>query len=126
MLCIVGGGKMGSAIAAGLLAVGQSDLTIVETNENARASLAEKLPSVTVSDSPVAADGAIIAVKPKDALIAASDAAEAGAKRILSIAAGVTLSRLHESVGNRVPVMRAMPNIGALVGKSATALCYSP
>jgi pyrroline-5-carboxylate reductase len=126
MLCIVGGGKMGSAIAAGLLAHGHTGVTIVEVTEEARNALKSKLPAATIVDKPVAADGAIIAVKPKDALIAASDAADAGAKRILSIAAGVTLARLHETVGSRVPVMRAMPNIGAVVGKSATALCSAP
>src|ERR1044072_1807570 len=97
MICIVGGGKMGAAIASGLVAHDQP-VTIVESNASTREQLTQRFPNATVADAPVAADGAIIAVKPKDALVAASDAADAGAKRVLSIAAGVTLTRLHEAV----------------------------
>lgn len=43
---------------------------------------------------------------------------------VVSIAAGVPLSRIREALaGIKVELLRAMPNTGALVGKSATALC---
>jgi pyrroline-5-carboxylate reductase len=40
---------------------------------------------------------------------------------VLSIAAGVTIAELEAASGNR-PVVRAMPNTGALVGKGAAAI----
>ena len=64
----------------------------------------------------------MIAVKPGDVATAVSAAAKAGARRILSIAAGVTLARLEEAAGGDVAVVRAMPNTPALVGQGASAI----
>ena len=47
---------------------------------------------------------------------------EAGTKRLLSVAAGVTLRAIDEATGGTVPVIRAMPNTPALVGKGAAAI----
>ena len=49
-------------------------------------------------------------------------AASAGAKRILSIAAGVTLATLEAAAGSSVAVVRAMPNTPALVSAGASAI----
>ena len=65
---------------------------------------------------------AVIAVKPGDVAAAMSSAASAGARRILSIAAGVTLARLEAAAGDGVAVVRAMPNTPALVGQGASAI----
>ncbi len=119
MICIVGGGKMGAALVGGLVTHGY-DITVVETDEQRRQALADE--GRNVSPVPVACEGAIIAVKPKDVAIATADAVGAGAKRILSIAAGIPLRQLHEAAGAHVPILRAMPNIGALVQRSAVAI----
>lgn len=42
---------------------------------------------------------------------------------VLSIAAGITTSRLEEMLPSGVPVVRAMPNMAASVRASMTALC---
>ncbi|PHS04472.1 MAG: pyrroline-5-carboxylate reductase [Blastopirellula sp.] len=44
---------------------------------------------------------------------------------VISVAAGVTLGTLKQNCPPGQPVIRAMPNIGAMVGKSATAACAS-
>jgi pyrroline-5-carboxylate reductase len=41
---------------------------------------------------------------------------------VLSIAAGVTTERIETDLGGKQPVVRAMPNVAAIVGLSATAM----
>ncbi len=65
----------------------------------------------------------VVAVKPGDAIEALAGCAEVlpeGAL-VLSIAAGVTLAALEAAAPGR-PVVRAMPNTGALVGQGAAAI----
>lgn len=44
---------------------------------------------------------------------------------LVSVTTGITISKIQEVVGSRVPVFRAMPNISASVGKSVTCICDS-
>jgi pyrroline-5-carboxylate reductase len=123
-LVVVGGGRMGEALVGGLLAAGwaPADLTVVEPVAARRDVLAATFPGVTISADPVGADGAVIAVKPGDVEAAATAAVAAGAKRVLSIAAGVPIARIEWATGADVPVVRAMPNTPALVGAGAAAI----
>lgn len=123
-LVIVGGGKMGEALLGGLLAGGRSpaELAVVEPVEARRAELGALFPGVTVTEAPVAADGAVIAVKPADVPAAVAATVAAGATRVLSIAAGVTLTALEAAAGSGVAVVRAMPNTPSLVGAGAAAI----
>ena len=59
---------------------------------------------------PSRADGAVIAVKPGDVVAACRAVAQAGAGRVLSIAAGVPTATIEAGLGCGVPVVRAMPN----------------
>ncbi len=111
---------MGTALARGLTSHGHK-VTLVESDEARRESLAADELSAAAGSVPCRA--AIIAVLPKDADIAISDAVAAGAERVISIVAGIPLSRLHAAAGSGVPVIRAMPNIATLVQKSAIAIC---
>lgn len=131
MLHIVGGGKMGQALASGIVTSGAAglsngEITIVERSPQRAAELRawveEHGHRVFVTDSFDQPSDVIVAVKPKDVEMAVSDAASAGARRIVSVAAGVTLQRLHDWAGHGVVVIRAMPNLGALVGRGATAI----
>ena len=67
------------------------------------------------------ADVVIIAVKPHQITNLLSDlASEAKSNHLfISIAAGVTLEQLEESLGGKVRVIRVMPNTPALVGEGA-------
>lgn len=125
-LVVVGGGRMGEALARGLLAAGTlppSGLTVVEKVEARRRQLGSALPPDTaVTASVPACRDAVIAVKPADVAAAAHALADAGAARVLSIAAGVTLSALEGWLGGGVAVLRAMPNTPALVGAGAAGL----
>jgi pyrroline-5-carboxylate reductase len=124
-LAVVGGGNMGAALVGGLLHAGwaASDLAIVEVLPARVAELGELFPGVAVTSTVPACSAALIAVKPYDVAAACAASARAGAERLLSIAAGISLSALQEAAGPEVTVVRAMPNTPALVGKGAAAIC---
>jgi len=129
-IVVIGGGNMGAALVTGLVAAdpGATDrVAIVEVSPERRGALASILPGVWVADEAMAASTAVIAVKPPDAPAAAAAAVRAGARRVISIAAGVTVTTLEAAVADLasepVAVLRAMPNTPALVGRGVTALC---
>ena len=122
---MVGGGRMGEALVAGLLAGGWGvapDLAVVEKVEARRTELAQRFPGLTVGSEPAASDGAVVAVKPEDVEPACRAVAATGTPLVLSIAAGVPLASLESWLGDGVRVVRAMPNTPALVGAGAAAI----
>jgi pyrroline-5-carboxylate reductase len=128
-LALLGGGRMGEALARGLVDAGWAAKTIAiaEIDAERRRVLEERLPGIRVVPSPAwaaaDADVVVIAVKPADvaaALEACAPVLPEGAL-VLSIAAGVKLADVEAAVGDR-PVVRAMPNTGALVGRGAAAI----
>ena len=123
-LCIVGGGRMGTALARGLSAGGWDPASIVlaEVDPGRRAQLAGEVPGSAVGAEPVEAEGAVVAVKPSAAESACRALAATGTRRWLSIMAGVTLARLESWAGPEVAVVRAMPNTPALVGAGMAAV----
>jgi len=124
-LLVIGGGKMGEALVSGLLAASwapEAELAIVEKIPARREELVARFPGATVSADAVAADGVVVAVKPGDVEAACRAAAAVGAGRLLSIAAGVRLADLEAWAGPKLPVVRAMPNTGAMVGAGAAAI----
>jgi pyrroline-5-carboxylate reductase len=121
-LVIVGGGKMGEALLAGLVAAkwaDPSELAVVEPVAARRAELAGRYPGVTVTDAPVAAAGAVLAMKPADVPTAC---ASLTSTRVLSIAAGVTIKTIEAALGRDAAVVRAMPNTPATVRAGASAI----
>src|SRR4051812_25529814 len=121
-LTIVGGGNMGAALLGGLLAsewARPDELAVVEVLEARRTQLAEDFPGVTVVAETPRSEAVVIAVKPPDAPAAPPAGVAAGTRRVLSIAAGVSLATLEAAAGSGVAVVRAMPNTPALVGEGA-------
>ncbi|MBA5942793.1 MAG: pyrroline-5-carboxylate reductase [Methanophagales archaeon] len=70
-------------------------------------------------------DVIILAVKPNDLQGVVKEIAPliTGAKILVSVAAGVPTSMIESYLGEGKRVIRVMPNIGAHVGESVTALC---
>jgi pyrroline-5-carboxylate reductase len=128
-VALLGGGKMGEALASGLIDAGWdgSTIAIAEIDGERRRALEERFPGVRVVPSAAwaAADAevVVVAVKPADvrAALEACIGTLSDEALVLSIAAGVTLADVEAVVGER-PVVRAMPNTGALVGKGAAAI----
>lgn len=124
-LLLVGGGRMGEALLGGLLRAGwatPAELSVVEQLSSRREELAGRFPGVTVLPEPVRCEGAVVATKPHDVPGACAALGTAGAGRVLSIAAGVTLAQLEAALPAGTPVVRAMPNTPALVGAGAAAI----
>ena len=68
-LVLVGGGRMGEALLGGLLSAGWADATelcVVEKLADRRSEYEKRFPGVVVVAEPLAADGAVVAVKPDD------------------------------------------------------------
>lgn len=129
-IIIVGGGRMGSALAEGLLKAKwclPSELALVESSPDQRAALEVRLPDVTVA---VAIDpqevnaetGAVLCVKPDHAENAARAIGAAGVTRMLSVVAGMSTARLEAVFPGPVAVIRSMPNTPVLVAKGASAI----
>ena len=134
-LLLIGGGRMGEALASGLRRGGwaSDQLIVVETlparrDELARAGLAvnatveegwERLAGKRGNGT-----GAVVAVKPhdvEDVCRRLSALPGAPVDRVLSIAAGVTLRDLDAWL-EPVVALRAMPNTPALVASAASAV----
>lgn len=123
-LAMIGGGKMGEALVGGLLRsnwAAPEELAIVEPVASRRTYLTETFPGVAVVAAPVGAEGVLVAVKPQH-VEEALRALPSPPRRLLSIAAGVTIAQLERWAGDGVPVVRAMPNTPALVGAGAAAI----
>ena len=133
-LWLIGGGKMGSALAEGWLAAGLApgELTVVEPDEAARErwrargadarAAVDELAGPRSRDAPPRA--LILAVKPQqmaDVLTALPRPLPA-ATAVVSIAAGIPIARFAEALGEDRAVVRAMPNTPAAIGRGVTAL----
>jgi pyrroline-5-carboxylate reductase len=123
---LVGGGKMGEALAAGLVGAGwvpASEVRIVEKLPERAAALRDRFPEAEIAAAPGEAHGHVLAVKPGDVAAACRALRDTGSPApVLSIAAGVTLERLEGWLAEGTPVVRAMPNTPALVGAGAAAV----
>lgn len=124
-LLVVGGGKMGEALLGGLLASGWAapeEVAVVEPVGARQAELAARYPGISVVGEPVAADGAVLAVKPPLIADVCAALGALGVRRLLSIAAGIRLATMEAVVPEGTAVIRAMPNTPALVGMGASAI----
>ena len=124
-LLVVGGGKMGSALLNGLIAAGWAppgDLAVADPDPARRQALTEAHPGLTVVPAPMAADGALLAVKPDIAEVVLRSVSEVGITRVLSIVAGVSTARLEAAMAQGAVVIRSMPNSPALIGAGVAAM----
>lgn len=124
-LQVIGGGKMGVALLGGLVSSGWAEaceLHVVEPDSAQQQAVGGAVAGVSVSHEPVAGSDAVIAVKPHVVADVVPTLAEAGAPRVLSIAAGVRCGTIEAGLASGTPVVRAMPNTPALVGLGASAI----
>jgi len=129
-LVIVGGGQIGSAIASGLTDASwcaPAELCIVEIDRARRDALVALHPGCVVTDT-IGLDevddatGAVLAVKPEAAEGAARLLGAAGVRRVLSIVAGLSTTRIEAVLPGQAAVVRAMPNTPVLVRKGVAAI----
>jgi pyrroline-5-carboxylate reductase len=125
---VIGFGNMGQALVRGWLARGyeagaiQVVDPVAAARENAAAlgvSAAERIGAVPGRKPEVV----VLAVKPNQvAGVLGQCRAVAGEAVFLSIAAGKTIAQLAAGLGARAPIVRAMPNTPAAIGKGMTVL----
>jgi pyrroline-5-carboxylate reductase len=124
----LGAGKMATALAKGFIRAGlvtPKDVIASDLSEAACEAFAKETGAKTTAFNPDVAKFAsvlILAVKPHQIGEALTDIRDALTDQhlIISIAAGVTISKLEASL-DEARVIRVMPNTPALVNSSATA-----
>ena len=127
---IIGCGKMGEALLSRLSkSVEKSTSIMVSEQDTARRDYIQtKYKMIVEIDNNAVvkfADVIIIAVKPKDFDSVLKQEVCCGLsenKLLISIAAGITTKYIENTVGGGIPVIRAMPNMGAMIGESMTSL----
>src|SRR5512134_1618893 len=133
-IAFIGGGHMATSLIGGLIARGwdRARITVADPLAAQTERLAREFGVTTTADNAVAARSAetiVLAVKPQDMRAAAQEIAAAAAERrrlAISIAAGVRLADLGDWLGAATPIVRAMPNRPALIGRGITALYAGP
>ncbi|MSU89694.1 pyrroline-5-carboxylate reductase [Rhodobacteraceae bacterium 2CG4] len=125
-ILLLGCGKMGSALLEGWLAAGLPPpaVHVRDPNPGPRLQALRAEGLALNGDLPAAPALCLIAVKPQIMDEALPDAAAlgGGGTVILSIAAGTPIARFEAAFGPRTPVVRAMPNTPAAVGRGITAI----
>ncbi|GAB3713125.1 pyrroline-5-carboxylate reductase [Nocardiopsis oceani] len=128
MIAIIGAGKMGEALLAGLLAQGHTpgDVLVTEPREEHAEELRGRygVETVPAADAAKRADTLLLALKPQDMLALLDDIAPHLSREhlVVSVAAGLTTVVLESHLPSGTPVVRAMPNTPALMGKGMTAV----
>lgn len=128
-LAVIGGGRMGEAIVAGLISSGAvtPDHIVVADPSSARRTALAADHGVTVVapgiEAVAGADIVILAVKPQviDSVVASLATSLHGAL-VVSIAGGITCARLESMLPAGTAVVRVMPNTPALVGEGMSII----
>ncbi len=123
-LVLLGCGQMGSAMLAGWLKRGLSPaaVTVMEPRPSDWLKAAGVRLNQPLPPRPAIV---LIAVKPQmmaDALPGLA-ALGGGGTLFLSVAAGITIATYEAMLGAATPIVRAMPNTPAAIGRGITAIC---
>lgn len=124
---IIGGGNMGEALVKGLVEkklfvsksifICEADIKRAQILKDKYRVVIENLDTVIAKSSTV-----ILAVKPQDMENILSQIKNYN-KLFISIAAGLTTKFFEAKLGGKARVVRAMPNMPALIGEGMTAIC---
>lgn len=128
-ICIIGAGNMGSALAHGLVASDHRfHITLIDRHQerlkpfdsSANVDCGTAIPSQLQNFDVIG-----LCLKPYDMpVISHSIRGKINPKSlVISVLAGTTMKELRDSLDFHGPLVRAMPNIAATVGLSATAIC---
>lgn len=132
-LVLVGAGKMGGALLSGWLAKGLDPKTVFvrdpQPAPEVATLIAERGIALNFSVADIAAKKpavVLLAVKPQlmDAVLPDLKPLVSPDTLFLSIAAGTSLFRLKQLLGDEMRAVRAMPNTPSAVGRGVTA-CYA-
>ena len=133
-LAIIGAGAMSEALISGMIEnklLPSGDIWVTNrSNQEKLNNLKEKYGVSTtykLEEILTDADVVLLAMKPKDAAPSVSSIKDylQDQTMIISVLAGVSIDSMERLVGRSMPIVRAMPNTSATVGKSATAFAVN-
>jgi pyrroline-5-carboxylate reductase len=130
-IAVLGAGKIGEALIAGLLSSGwrtATDIVASSRREERVAELAERYAiDATLSNAEAVAGAAlvVIAVKPQDieGLLGEIGPLITDEQTVLSCAAAISTAAIERHLAPGVPVVRAMPNTPSVVHEGIAGLC---
>ncbi|MFT5140699.1 MAG: pyrroline-5-carboxylate reductase [Lysobacterales bacterium] len=132
-ISFIGGGNMATALISGIAKSNAAPewIHISEPNPEARQRLETEFPVKCFADTANATSGAdiiVLAVKPQVMHLVLAELAGLinSSQLVISIAAGVTIETIRNSLGSDVAVVRTMPNTPALIGEGISGLFAGP
>lgn len=129
-VAILGGGHLGTAIAEGLIASGSFSpdaITVTRRRVELLADLAERGVRTTDDNRGAVedAEAVVIAVQPQqldELLQEVAPCLDPESQILISTVSGVSIAAVRRHVGQAIPVIRAMPNLGVAIRESMTCL----
>jgi pyrroline-5-carboxylate reductase len=130
-VAIVGGGKIGESLLAGLISSGwrePRDVVVTGRREERVRELEERYGVHGTLSNAEAVSGAslvVVAVKPQDfdGLLGEIGGLLTPEQTVLSVAAAIPTAQIESRIAAGVPVVRAMPNAPALVHEGMAGVC---
>ena len=126
-LALIGAGRMGGALLTGWLAGGLAEHEIIIADPYPGEAAGAAIDAGALHAKPLTAEDArdletvFLAIKPQmfEALAPAIASVLPRKTRVVSVLAGITLAKMEAVFGER-PIVRAMPNTPAAIGKGIT------
>jgi pyrroline-5-carboxylate reductase len=127
-IAILGTGKIGESLLAGLRSSDWADIVVTTRREERAAELRERHGVEATTSNPEAIQGAdvvVLAVKPQDieTLLGEVGHLFQPDQTVISIAAAIPTASIERHLGTEVPVVRAMPNAPATVHEGIAGMC---
>ncbi|WP_236789796.1 pyrroline-5-carboxylate reductase [Amycolatopsis sp. GM8] len=127
-IAVLGAGKIGEALLAGLLQAGRSaeDLLFTERHPERAAELTARygIAGVEVDEAAKRADVLVVAVKPQDIdpVLTELEPVVSPSSLVVSLCAGLPTALYERRLPEGVPVVRVMPNTPMVVGEAMSAV----
>jgi len=127
-VAVLGTGKLGEALLAGLLRAGTapSELVVTARRPERATALAERHGVTVMANAEAAAKASVLllAVKPQDMAALVDEIAEVvtPAQVVISLAAGITTAFFERRLAPGVPVVRVMTNTPVLVDEAMSVI----
>jgi pyrroline-5-carboxylate reductase len=127
-IAILGAGKIGESLLAGLRSSDWADIIATSRREERAAELRERYGVEATTSNAEAIRGAdvvVLAVKPQDieTLLGEVGHLLTADQTVLSVAAAIPTSRIERHLGADVPVVRSMPNAPSTVHEGIAGMC---
>ena len=130
-VAILGGGKIGESLLAGLLSSGwraPEEVVVTGRREERIAELAERYGVLVTLANAEAVEGAgliVVSVKPQDieTLLKELTGRITPEQTVLSVAAAIPTGAIERHLSGEIPVVRAMPNAPATVHEGIAGIC---